>query len=61
MALSSEMDYLMNSLSCVQFNGEQHTNIQIVESDKSAKLKKVNIKAENGDWFCFNTQPPEGG
>lgn len=58
MALSSEMDYLMNSLSCVRFNGEQHTNIQIVESDKSAKLKKVNIKAENGDWFCFS--PDEG-
>ncbi|MDO4640080.1 MAG: hypothetical protein Q4A84_00015 [Neisseria sp.] len=58
MALTPEMDYLMNSISCVLCNGAQHTNIQIVEHDKSAKLKKVNIEAVNGDWFCFS--PDEG-
>ena len=59
MALSSEMNYLMNSLSCVLHNGAQHTNIQIVEHDSSAKLRKVSLKTSpNGDWFCFC--PDEG-
>lgn len=58
MSLSPELNYLMDSLSCVTHNGEQHSLIQIAEKDRSAKLKKVNLKTTNGDWFCFN--PDEG-
>ncbi|WP_295653696.1 hypothetical protein [uncultured Haemophilus sp.] len=58
MSLSPELEYLMRSLSCVTYNGAQHSDIQINESDSLAKLKVVNIKAGNGDWFCFS--PDEG-
>lgn len=58
MALSEDLNYLMNSLSCVTHNGAQHSLIQIEEKDPSAILKKVNLNAGNGDWFCFS--PDEG-
>ncbi|WP_373746431.1 hypothetical protein [Neisseria dentiae] len=58
MALSEDLNYLMDSLSCVTYNGAQHSLIQIEEKDPSAKLKKVNLNAGNGNWFCFN--PDEG-
>lgn len=58
MPLSVELDYLMKSLSCVIYNGAQHSSICINESDSSAKLKSVNIQMGNGEWFCFS--PDEG-
>lgn len=58
MPLSPEIKYLMSLLSCVSYNGNQHSDIQIKESDPSAKLKTVNLKATTGDWFCFS--PDEG-
>ncbi|MXN88210.1 hypothetical protein K7G92_000055 [Pasteurella canis] len=58
MSLSTELDYLMRSLSCVTYNGGQHTSIQIKENDKKATLKTVTLKANNGDWFCFS--PDDG-
>lgn len=58
MALSMEMEYLMNSLSCVTHNGSQDSLINIEEKDQSAKLNKVKIIVPNGDWFCFS--PDEG-
>ncbi|HGO5856366.1 TPA: hypothetical protein ACK3JJ_000993 [Mannheimia haemolytica] len=58
MSMSPELEFLMGSLSCVTYNGKQHTDIQIKESDPSAKLKTVNLKTEAGDWFCFS--PDEG-
>lgn len=54
MALSPELAYLMDSLSCVTYNGAQHSSIFIEENDCSAKLKKIKIQANNGDWFCFS-------
>ncbi|MBN6069458.1 hypothetical protein HYE54_12205 [Aggregatibacter actinomycetemcomitans] len=58
MSLPPELDYLMQSLSCVTYNGNQHSDIQVNESDPSAKLNSINIKMGNGDWFCFS--PDEG-
>lgn len=54
MTLSKEMDYLVRSLSCVTHRGDQHTYIEINEDDRNAILKKVKLKASNGDWFCFS-------
>lgn len=58
MPLTKDLDYLIRSLNCVTCNGGQHTHIEIVEHDPSAKLKKVKIIADNGEWFCFS--PDEG-
>lgn len=58
MALSPKISSLMDALSCVTHNGGQHSIIQIVETDKSAQLNKINLTANNGDWFCFS--PDEG-
>jgi hypothetical protein len=56
--LANAMLKLKDSLSCVTYNGAQHTHIQIVETDAAAKLKKVTLAAPNGDWFSFD--PDEG-
>lgn len=49
--MSQAMQDFRAMLSCVRFNGEQHTHIQITETDHSAILKKVNLMVPNGDWF----------
>lgn len=58
MPFSEMFEYLMNSLSCVTYNGAQHSSIIISEKDCQAKLKKVKIKANSGNWFCFS--PDDG-
>lgn len=58
MALSVELDNLKNSLSCVTYNGAQHTHVLIEENDAAASLKKVTLHAPAGDWFSFN--PDDG-
>lgn len=56
--LANAMVKLKDSLSCITYNGAQHTHIQIDETDAAAKLKKVMLAAPNGDWFSFD--PDEG-
>jgi len=53
MALSPDLQKLKDSLSCCTYNGAQHTDVLIEESDALAKLKKAKIKAGAGDWFAF--------
>lgn len=53
MALSPELQELRNSLSCCTYNGAQHTDVLIEESDASAKLKKARVQTGAGNWFAF--------
>jgi hypothetical protein len=52
--LSDTIQKLKASLSCCTFNGAQHSDILIKETDSLSTLKKVTIKTPNGDWFAFN-------
>lgn len=56
--LANAMKQLKDSLSCITYNGAQHTHIQINETDNAAKLKKATLIVPNGDWFSFD---PDGG
>lgn len=56
--LTNAMVKLKDSLSCITYNGSQHTHILIEETDVAAKLKKVMLIAPMGDWFSFD--PDEG-
>ncbi len=56
--LLGAMSKLQNLLSCVTYNGAQHTHVQISEADAAATLKKVTLIAKNGDWLSFN--PDDG-
>lgn len=56
--LANAMVKLKDSLSCITYNGAQHTHIYINETDAATKLKKVTLAAPKGDWFSFN--PDEG-
>jgi hypothetical protein len=58
MALSVELDNLKNSLSCVTYNGAQHTHVLIEENEPAASLTKVTLHAPPGDWFSFS--PDDG-
>ena len=58
MVLSVALEKLKDSLSCVTYNGAQHTHILLEEQDAAATLKKVILHAPTGDWFSFN--PDEG-
>lgn len=58
MALSAELGTLQALLSCCTYRGDQHTHVLIKEDDAHAQLKKVTLKAPNGDWFSFD---PDGG
>lgn len=58
MALSPALEKLKDSLSCVTYNGAQHTHILIEERDACATLKNVILQVGSGDWFSFN--PDEG-
>jgi hypothetical protein len=51
--MTPEMQALCNSLSCITYQGNQHTHILIEENDRQALLKKVTLLAPNGDWFAF--------
>lgn len=52
--LSNGMDKLKSSLSCITYNGAQHTNILIKEDGLAAMLNKVTLKVANGDWISLN-------
>ncbi len=56
--LANAMVKLKDSLSCITYNGAQHTDIQIDETDAAAKLKKITLAAPKGDWLSFN--PDDG-
>jgi len=56
--LANAMAKLKDLISCITYNGAQHTHIQINESDAAAKLKKITLVAPNDDWFSFD--PDEG-
>lgn len=56
--LTPELEKLKDSLTCVTYNGAQHTHILIQEADGLASLKKVTLDAKNGNWFSFS--PDEG-
>lgn len=50
----------MDSLACVDYSGDRHTDAIIKEAAPSAQLKTVNIHASNGDWFVFNPDKGRG-
>lgn len=52
--LAPELEKLKNSLNCVSYNGVQHSDILIKESDRLASLKKVTLTYKTGNWFSFN-------
>lgn len=58
--MNTDLRMLMNSLTCVTYSGDQHTGVKIKENDPSAKLKTVNISAQNGDWFVFDPDKGRG-
>ena len=60
MPLNAELQKLQASLSCCTYHGDQHTHVLIEEHDKLAKLKKVTLKAPNGDWFSFDPDKGRG-
>lgn len=60
MALSVELQKLLESLSCCPYNGAQHTHVLINETDSAAKLKKVTLLAPTGDWFSFDPDKGRG-
>ena len=53
MALSLQLQKLMDSLSCCTYNGAQHCDVLIEETDALAKLRKVTLQAGSGNWFAF--------
>ena len=58
MALSTALENLKNSLSCITYNSVQHSHILIEEHSSSSALSKITLTAQNGNWFSFN--PDEG-
>jgi len=58
--LANAMVRLKDSLTCITYNGAQHTHILIEEANVAAKLKKVTLLAPNGDWFSFNPDKGRG-
>lgn len=58
--LASGMAKLRDSLTCITYNGAQHTHILIEETDAAAKLKKVTLLAPNGDWLSFDPDKGRG-
>ncbi len=53
MALSADLKRFMDSLSCCTYNGAQHSDVLVQETDALAKLRKVTLHAGSGDWFSF--------
>lgn len=53
MALSVELKRFMDSLSCCTYNGAQHSDVLVEETDTLAKLRKVKLQVGTGDWFAF--------
>lgn len=60
MALTTQLQQLLDSLSCWTYNGAQHTHILIKETDAAAKLKSVTLTAPAGDWFSFDPDKGRG-
>jgi len=58
--LSVELESLRASLSCCTSWGDQHTHVLIEEHDALAKLKKVVVQVQNGDWFSFDPDSGRG-
>lgn len=55
MSLSAAMQQLMNGLSCVSYNGGQHSEVLIKEKDKLATLNSVTLTCGNGNWISLET------
>ena len=53
MALSAELKRFMDSLACCTYNGAQHSDVLVEETDVLAKLRKVRLQVGGGDWFSF--------
>ncbi len=58
--MTPELKTLMKILSCVNANGDQHTHFIIDEKDINAKLKKIRLQTNNGDWFVFRPEIGQG-
>lgn len=56
--LSPAMVRLKDALSCITYNGAQHTHIQIDEADVSATLRRVTLVVPPGDWISLD---PDSG
>ena len=53
MALSLALQQLHDALSCCSYNGAQHCDVLLEETDALAKLRKVSLQLGNGDWLAF--------
>lgn len=60
MALTAQLQQLHDSLSCVTYNGAQHSHVLIKETDPAAKLKSVTLFAPAGDWLSFDPDKGRG-
>lgn len=58
--MNPALQTLKSTLACVTYSGDKHTNAIIKETDRSAELKTVNIRAPNGDWFVFGPDKGRG-
>lgn len=58
--LANGMVKLKDSLTCITYNGAQHTHILVEEADVLATLKKVTLSAPNGDWLSFDPDKGRG-
>lgn len=56
--LSNSMEQLNAVLSCITYNGKQHTHILLQENDDQAILKKITLLMHNGNWLSLN--PDDG-
>lgn len=56
--LSNSMEQLNAVLSCITYNGKQHTHILLQENDDQATLKKITLLMQNGNWLSLN--PDDG-
>lgn len=54
-----ELKRFMDSLACCTYNGAQHSDVLVEETDVLAKLRKVRLQVGSGDWFSFC--PDRGG
>lgn len=58
--MSACFELLKNSLSCVEFRGNQHSHVRVIEPGDEAVLNRVTINMGNGDWFSFDPDRGRG-
>lgn len=54
MPFSPEFSYFCESLEYILSRGDQHSHVVITESDRKAKLKKITLNIDSGNWFSMH-------